>query len=649
MRAILLILSALPVLGLSGQINEWKPQHPRFHSRGYSARSAGKVQVNVPTYNFSMPVDHFNSANKDFYPNRYFVNDTYYRPGGPVILYDNGEAGFETTGVAEMLAEARGPSLPMQLAANLSALVIGWEHRYYGYSRPVPMDDDSGMPVEGVKGYAYLSVDQALEDVAYFANKFNSTTLDKNTFVKTTAGLDPYSTPWIFVGASYAGSRAALMRLRHPEIIYASWASSAPVQFQSDGSPYYDPMMRSMPVNCTNDIKAAIKHIDNALDSGSAGAVARVKLGALLSASTELGAPDVTKVGNISDWDTAARFASGIDLRGAFQSYGAVHTTQVMCDAMESFNVKDFAKVLAATSQNANEWGLVLNNTGGSPPTAKGIAISNGDNGAEYAFAALVYGIVSARVSFKNFTGDSTDYQVTGAVDNMSWCWQTLSEVGIFVGSDPNNITVVSRWHNTTTVRDVLYKQDQFGMVDESELPQSLNNSGLLKMGGWSMTASNVMFTNGEFDPWRAFSVASQVEMAPKRNVVQTVPKCNEISPQGDVFGLTYLGAVHAEDMTQDSFSTATLVGGKSPQKQGLQLFLEAWNVWAPCFNQSRNSIRNGKGVDGNGHDASGNSTTSSSTNAKSGKENSGIAGFVPSISGVSTVTFLATLFTILY
>lgn len=110
----------------------------------------------------------------------------------------------------------------MQLTQRLDGIVIGWEHRYYGYSRPVPIDDDSGFPENGIEGYKYHTVEQSLEDIAYFANRFNQTKLDKNSIVRNGTILGPNHTPWLFVGGSHSGSRAAWMRKKYPEVIYAA-------------------------------------------------------------------------------------------------------------------------------------------------------------------------------------------------------------------------------------------------------------------------------------------------------------------------------------------------------------------------------------------------------------------------------------------
>lgn len=570
--------------------------------------SGGKdaPKSSVPAYNFTMPVDHFDASNKRTYPNRYFVNDTYYKAGGPVIVYDNGEAGFDPDGVSSMLAETDGKSLPMQLAANLSGIVIGWEHRYYGYSRPVKLDDETGFPVEGINGYKYLSVEQALADVAFFANNFNKTTLGLNAKVKSGNGLDPYNTPWIFIGASYPGARAAWMRQKYPEIIYASWASSAPLEYQPDGFPYFNPIMRSMPKNCTSDLQAAVKYMDNILGSGSKDDLKFVKAAVYLT-GRDSSIDDLAKA-NTSIFDTAGNLASTFSVADGFQNYGPRNTTQAVCDYMEAFDLDAYLKDVKKATGTRDRAAAILGNPGSKKASAGGIAAANGDKGGEYAFAALVYGISYANEVYSNFTDSISTGKGSGSgnftanVDNASWNWQTISQTGIFQGSNPNNITCVSKFYNFTAVRDIGYVEESFGDFDAKSIPAQINNKGLLDMGGWGMKASNVMFTNGEFDPWRSFSVASEESDGPHRKIVQKVPACNTAPPAEEAFGLTYLGAVHGEDVAESSYSGATYVNGQSPLKQGMGLFLEAWKVWQPCFNTSRDSVRAGLGNAGGGN-----------------------------------------------
>ena len=61
---------------------------------------------------------------------RYFVNDTFYKPGGPVFLMIGGE------GTASPLWMVMGHWI--DLAKKVNALCFQVEHRYYGKSHPTP-------------------------------------------------------------------------------------------------------------------------------------------------------------------------------------------------------------------------------------------------------------------------------------------------------------------------------------------------------------------------------------------------------------------------------------------------------------------------------------------------------------------------------
>ena len=56
------------------------------------------------------------------------------------------------------------------------------------------------------------------------------------------------------------------MRIRNPEIIYATWASSAPVHAQIDMAPYYKAAERSLTRNCSADWVAVTKYVDETLN-----------------------------------------------------------------------------------------------------------------------------------------------------------------------------------------------------------------------------------------------------------------------------------------------------------------------------------------------------------------------------------------------
>ena len=85
--------------------------------------------------------------------------------------------------------------------------------------------------------------------------------------MKPTA-VHPASVPWIWIGGSYPGIRGALMRIRNPEVIYAVWASSAPVHAQVDMAAYYKAAERSLTRNCSADWVAVTQYVDDTLLNG---------------------------------------------------------------------------------------------------------------------------------------------------------------------------------------------------------------------------------------------------------------------------------------------------------------------------------------------------------------------------------------------
>jgi hypothetical protein len=76
--------------------------------------------------------------------------------------------------------------------------------------------------------------------------------------------------------------RAAFMRDKYPETIYASYASSAPVQASIDQSFYFDPVWRGLNKygfgNCSRDIQAAVRYVDRVFDSRNTSAHAALKI-----------------------------------------------------------------------------------------------------------------------------------------------------------------------------------------------------------------------------------------------------------------------------------------------------------------------------------------------------------------------------------
>jgi len=132
-----------------------------------------------------------------------------------------------------------------------------------GNSTPEPINVNT--PPEA---FQFLTTEQSLADVDRFAKQFSRKNINYT--------LTPDKTPWVFVGGSYPGMRAAFMRNKYPDTIYASYASSAPVQASVDQSFYFEPDWRGMNKygfgNCTKDIQAAVRYMDKIMATDQSGA-----------------------------------------------------------------------------------------------------------------------------------------------------------------------------------------------------------------------------------------------------------------------------------------------------------------------------------------------------------------------------------------
>lgn len=227
----------------------------------------------VPEY-VELPVDNFAaSKNQPFdwhgtFYNRFWVSSRTYKPGAPVFLYDVGESDASTNALYRLQDES---SFFRQIVEQYHGIGIVWEHRFYGNSSPTLVDINT--PPED---FRFLNTEQSLADIKRFADQFHR----RDQGINYT--LTPDVTPWVFVGGSYPGMRAAFMRDKYPDTIFAAFASSAPVQAAIDQSFYFEPMWRGLNAygfgNCTRDVQAAVRYIDRALDSKNATAAQQLKI-----------------------------------------------------------------------------------------------------------------------------------------------------------------------------------------------------------------------------------------------------------------------------------------------------------------------------------------------------------------------------------
>ena len=538
--------------------------------------------TDVVAYSISIPVDHFNASDAHTYTNRYWVNDAYYKRGSPVFFYDFGEAGATNSSAAGSLGETENTTTaPVELAKRFSGHIIGWEHRFYGDSLPFALNSSSGIFRDGVDAYRYLTIEQALEDVVYFAKHFAPPGYD----TKLSQYVSPSKTPWIWIGGSYPGMRGAMLRLRNPELFYAVWASSATVQARSDLSVYYNPIYRSMPQNCSSDIHAVIQYIDGILSSDQQILVGNLKqqFFALYNSIASIDALyNISEGLGLLDYDVGHSFSDPLIVD--FQDRGPSRTVHRFCDWMESYNPSLQPGLISPSDPDPDLVGYmhaVFSNPGNNTAEQSGIVSRYGIETALYAYLYAARLELHEVSSGRRPNGTDTPSGQSLA-DFHSWQWQALTEVGNSIGSQPGKPwNMVSKFVNVNTERQKQIER-VFPTFDSDSFRHQPNTDSVLRYGGWDMRPSNVMFANGEFDPWRSVTVASEEDSigAPMRKTVPDIPECGRAPNGTDVFGMIYKGMAHVSDLRKDK----RLGKFGTPFDAGLELFSKALEKWLHCF-----------------------------------------------------------------
>ncbi|TFY55377.1 hypothetical protein EVG20_g9334, partial [Dentipellis fragilis] len=208
------------------------------------------------TYYFDQLIDH-NNPSLGTFKQRYWFDWENYEPGGPMVLFTPGEGNAE-----EFTVFLTNRSMVGLLAQQENGASIAIEHRFFGLSNPYP-----DLSVASLK---YLTIQQAIDDLAYFA---------KNVKLLMPGGdcVSPDKAPWVLVGGSYSGALTSFAKVNKPDIFWAGYASSAVVESIVDFWKYFDIVRQFMPQNCSADVQAVVQHFDKVFTSGNQSAIDALK------------------------------------------------------------------------------------------------------------------------------------------------------------------------------------------------------------------------------------------------------------------------------------------------------------------------------------------------------------------------------------
>ncbi|KAH7341771.1 serine carboxypeptidase S28-domain-containing protein [Rhizoctonia solani] len=368
---------------------------------------------------------------------RYWVNKEYYQPGGPVFVLDGGETSgedrlpFLQTGILAILAnETKG-------------LGIVLEHRYYGKS--IPVDDFS------TDSMRWLTNAQALQDSANFIANVRIDDLDHNVTAS--------HTKWIYYGGSYAGARAAHMRILYPHLVYGAIASSAVTHAAIDYWEYADAVRRTADPVCIGHLTTAIQVIDDVLSTKVLAKSLKSWFGlGALESDQDFVSVLMTPVGYVQgqNWDSAvgsdewSRFCAVLGGGGADSTLGWVRVPAV---------VAHFAKWIREAS---------------------------------------------ATTRYRCFgTQDDSKFRLTDLDQEWrAWTWQVCTEWGYFMGAPPNKAhpTIVSR-RLTLEYTSAICKQ-AFPRGTHVAVPEWPNVTVVNALGDYGLVADRLAFIDGDEDPW---------------------------------------------------------------------------------------------------------------------------------------------------
>ncbi|KAK3686780.1 hypothetical protein LTR37_019459 [Vermiconidia calcicola] len=270
------------------------------------------------------------------------MDDTFYVPGGPVIVNTLGE---------EYLSSFRlQPGLLRDLARATGGLAVVWGQRYYYGGNVVP----SG--VYTTENLRFHSIEQALSDLAYFAQHVTFPGLQDQNLTAPNA-------PWIIIGGSYGGQTSTFARIQYPHLFWGALSSSGVTTAVNDFWQFYDTVRRYGPANCISVQQRLIDIANSILTSDNQSSIDEFKSG--------FGAQDVTSNNGLAsvfslelsaDWSSDREWVPGrqspIDSRS---SYCSDITSTHLPDSV-SARQKATARSVIANGGWANETELLLPN-----------------------------------------------------------------------------------------------------------------------------------------------------------------------------------------------------------------------------------------------------------------------------------------------
>ncbi|KAI8046728.1 putative serine protease K12H4.7 [Drosophila gunungcola] len=383
-------------------------------------------------------VDNFDEKNNQTWKMRHFCNAKYHKPQGPIYIFVGGEwtisRGLMSTGLTH------------DMAVENSGMLFYTEHRYYGRSLPF------GKESFQLHHLKQLNLHQSLADLAHFIR-----------FQKS-ENAEMRDSKVIMVGGSYSGSLVAWMTQLYPDLIAASWASSAPLLAKADFYEYMELVSRSIQLsyghNCSTRIEKGLNYLVKLFNDNG-----------IQELLYELNGCEDYNLKNSLD---RAAFFNGLGNYFALvvQSYSAYIPR--LCETLMSLNSNDelafvhFLKLLYSEGKRSSD--------------------------------CQNFGYSSMLQIFREDTDQSSETR--------AWFYQTCNEFGWYTTTKSNSSSSAAFANQVPLSYFEKLCQDAFGAEQTAQKLADGVEQTNGKFGGYGFNQSEryaqVIFTHGQLDPWHS-------------------------------------------------------------------------------------------------------------------------------------------------
>ncbi|PAA80754.1 hypothetical protein BOX15_Mlig022232g3 [Macrostomum lignano] len=395
---------------------------------------------------FNQKIDHFvysAASGKGFknnprFPQRYLYTDKFFDKAKGPIFFYTGNEG-------PIEGFWNNTGFVHEIAPKFGALVVFAEHRYYGQS--LPFGNDSFKQ----ENLQYLTIEQAMADFAVLIHVLRNYVFNIP------------DRPVIAFGGSYGGMLTQYMRFKYPNLIEGGIVGSAPFYWIANIT---DTHPETFFADITNVYAGANAKCPTIVRSG----FARVRS---LVESGQSGMQQVSKAFNL-----CKPIQNQTDVR---QLYGWARNAFVLMAMGDYPYPTEFMAPLPAWPVNASCSAMLK----------AGDSVSALKAAVEFVYqlpAGQCHDIYQEYVFCADPTGCGT------GPESLAWDFQACTEMHLPYGSD--NVTDMFPPLAFTPESLVAYCKDKYNVETDVEW------LGVLMWGDRIHTASNLVFSNGDLDPW---------------------------------------------------------------------------------------------------------------------------------------------------